>query len=70
MLDVVAGEDGDRPLGRQAAAQQRRGDGAHLREHLRVAQRAPCARAVALGEIDAVRRGLRPVHQPLGELRG
>ena len=50
MLDVIAGQDRDRPLGRQIALQQRRGDGAHRRERLRIGQRAPSAGRVALRE--------------------
>ena len=68
VLDIVAGENGDRPLGRKIALQQRRGDGANRRERLRVSQRAPAAGGVALRQEHALGRGLRPMHQPLGEV--
>ena len=41
VLEVVAGQDRDRPLGRQRPLQQRLRDGAHLRQRLRVGERAP-----------------------------
>ncbi len=43
VLDVVAGQDRDRPLGREIALEQRRRDRAHRRQRLRIAQRAPAA---------------------------
>ena len=70
MLDVVAGQDRNRPLGRQVALQQRRGDGANGRECLRIAQRAPRAGRVALRKEDTIGRGLGPMHQPLREIFG
>ena len=70
MLDVVAGQDRDRPFGRERALQQRLRDGAHLREHLRVAARPPRSVRRALRQEHAVRRGGGPMLQPLGQLVG
>ena len=68
VLDIVAGKNGDRALRRQAARQERRGDGAHFRQCVRIGQRAPGARCVTLRQEHALGRGFRPMHQALGEL--
>ena len=68
MLDVVAGQDRDRTLGRELALQQRRRDRAHRRKRVGVGQRAPAARGVALRQEHAIRRDLGPMHQALGEI--
>ena len=68
VLDIVAGKNGDGALRRQAARQQRRGDGTHFRQCVGVSQRAPCARCVALRQEHALGRGFGPMHQALGEL--
>ncbi len=60
MLDAVAGEDHDRPLGREPAPQQRRADALHRVEHLRVGELAPGVVRPALGEEHAVRRLVAP----------
>ena len=68
MLDIVAGQNGDRAIRRKVALEQRRGNRAHAGEHRRVGQRAPRARAVALRKEDALRRGFGPMGEPLGEV--
>ena len=68
VLDVVAGKNGDRPLGRQIALEQSGGDRAYARERLGVSQRAPVACCVALREKDAIRRRLRPMNEPFGDV--
>ena len=68
VLDIVAGKNRDRALRRQAARQQRRGDGAHFRQCVGISQRAPGARRVTLRQKHALGRGFRPMHQALGEL--
>ena len=65
MLDVVAGQNGDRALRRKVAIEQRRGDGADGGECRRVSQRAPCARAVALRKENALRGDSGPMGKPL-----
>ena len=67
MLDVVARQDGDRPLGRKLTLQKCRRDGADARERLPIGHAAPGAGAVALREENALGRGFRPMRQPLGE---
>ena len=68
MLDVVAGQDRDRTLGRQAALAAAPPRSRALPRAL--AHRSACAsrRRVALGEENAIGRGVGPMHQPLGEL--
>ena len=68
VLDIVAGKDYDGPLGRQIARQQRLADGARLLQCLRIGHFAPCALRVALRKENAIRRDVRPMHQPLGDL--
>ena len=69
VLDVVAGQDRDRPLGRKLALRAAPARCARTcAQRLRVAERAPGAVGVALGEEDAVGRGLRPMFQPLRQL--
>ena len=48
VLDVVAGEDHDRPLGREIAREQRGADAPDPFEGLAVGDRAPAAGGVAL----------------------
>ena len=60
VLDVVAGQDGDRPLGREAAREQRRADAPRLVERLGVGDAAPAALVVALREQHPVGSALRP----------
>ena len=67
MLDVVAGEDGDRPLRGNMAPQQRLADAPRLVERPGISDAAPAAPLVALHEQHPVRRPRRPVFQPLGE---
>jgi hypothetical protein len=69
MLDVVAGQDRDRPLGRKLALQQRRADAADLLQGLGIGQLAPASGGVALRQEDPLRRGRGPVFEPLGQLR-
>jgi hypothetical protein len=67
VLDVVTGQDRDRPLGRQIALKQRRRDRAHCGECRRIAQGPPAARGVALRQENPLGRGLRPMAETLGE---
>ncbi len=67
VLDIVAGDDGDRPLRRQPAPQQRRADAPRRRQHLRIAERAPAAFRVALRQKHAVGRGLGPMFERLAQ---
>ena len=69
MLEIVAGEDRHRPLGRKIAREQRRADAAHLVERLAIADRAPFPRRVALRHERPLGRRNRPVFEPLGQLR-
>jgi len=67
MFKVVAGQDGDRPLRREIAFEQRSGDRAHRRECFCVSERAPAAHGVALRKKNSLRRRFRPIGKPLGE---
>lgn len=66
MVDRVAGEDDDRPLRREPARQQCRGDATAGAKQLRVADLAP-AGAIALGHEDAIRRRFGPMMQTVRE---
>ena len=68
MFDIGAGQDRNRPLGREVARQQRLADLARLSQRLRVGHRAPAPGYIALREQDAVGRNLGPMHQPFGDL--
>ena len=70
VLDIVAGENGDRPLGGEIAPQQRLADGAGLRQRLGISNGAPAAGAVALGKKGTLGRMPRPIFQPFGQLGG
>ena len=67
MLDVVAGKDCDRPLGRKVEAEERRPDPADAIERLGIGELAPRAVPVSLGKIDPVRRGRREVNEAVGK---
>ena len=69
MLDVVAGQDRDRPLGRELALQQRRADAADLLQGLGIGELAPAAGGIALRQEDPLGGGRGPVFEPLGQLR-
>ncbi len=69
VLDAVAGEDDDRPLGGKVARQQSRRDAAHPRQHLRVSQLAPFAIRAALRDENAIRRLFRPALQRVAVAR-
>ena len=69
MLDVVAGQDRDRPLGRELALQQRGADAADLLQGLGIGELAPAAGGVALRQVDPPGGGRGPVFKPLGQLR-
>ena len=60
---IAIGRSGDRSRSSSAAAMARTAV-----ERLRISQRAPRAGRVALRKEDALGRGLRPMHQPLGEI--
>ncbi len=68
VLDVVAGENDERPLGGEIARQQRLADAAGKFQRLLVGDGAPVAVIVALGEEDLARRFRGPELQPFGEL--
>ena len=67
VLDVVAGQDGDRPLRREPAGEQRLADAPRLVQRRGVGEIAPAARRIALGEQHPVGRLCGPVFQPLGQ---
>src|SRR4051812_5419151 len=67
MIDRVAGENDDRPLRRQAALDQRRGDVPARGEQLGIGDLAPAGAAFALGHEDTVRCGVGPVMQAIGD---
>ena len=68
MLDIVAGQNGDRAIRREIALQQRRSNRAYAGEHRCVGQRTPRTRAVTLREENAIRRFFGPIGEPLGDL--
>ena len=70
MLDVVAGNDRDRPLGRKPALQQRLRDGRALAPAFARSVSCATTRRPALREEHAIRRGLGPMLEPLRELVG
>jgi hypothetical protein len=70
VLDIVAGQDRDRPLDRDIPLQQRLRDAAHLGERLRVGQCAPAAVGVALRYEHTIRRGAGPVFEAQRQLVG
>jgi len=67
VLDVVAGQNDDRPFRRQPALQERRADAAHLVQHLRVTEGAPAAIGVTLRQERAIRRRFRPMLERLAQ---
>jgi hypothetical protein len=67
MFDAVAGEDHERAIRVQLAAQQRVGEPSHLREGRPVGQRAPRVVAVALCQEGDLRPRVRPVNEILRE---
>ena len=67
VLDVVARQHDDRPLGAEIELEQRRGDARDRVERLGVGELAPGAVGVALGEEDAVGRLARPAAQAVAE---
>ena len=66
VVDAVVREDRDRPLGPEAAVEQRLADAARRRERFAVGDPPPAV-AGALGEERAVGRARRPVHEPLAD---
>ncbi len=68
VLDIVAGEDRDRPLGREIAREQGCADAADGGQRLAVTDPAPAAGRVALGEVGALRGPRGPIVEPLGQL--
>ena len=60
VLDVVAGEDHDRPLGGQIAPEQRFANCADKGQRLRISHTAPAATPIALREKNAVAPPSRP----------
>jgi len=69
VLDVVARQDRDRPLGRQLAPQERGGDARHRIAHLRISHAPPIAVRIAMRKKDAVGRFLRPTRQRIRDAR-
>ena len=70
MVQVVFAEDDNGALGRKPALHQRLADAARSCQCLRIADVLPVARAavgqtLALGDEAVLRRGLRPVQQPV-----
>ncbi|MCW0416339.1 hypothetical protein NB689_002093 [Xanthomonas sacchari] len=70
VFQIVAGQDRQRPLRRQAHVQQMRGDAAGALEHLRVAQAPPLPGVVALRHEGGIRGVQRPVLQALQQVPG
>jgi hypothetical protein len=75
VLDGVLAQDGHRPLGRQAAIQQRLADAARRLQRLRVRHAAPVAGAavgqpLAPGDEGAIGRRGGPVQQVVGHAPG
>ena len=68
VLDVVAREHRERPLGGQLSLQERLRDATRPLARCTVLQRTPAARTVALGEEHALGRLVRPQIEPLGDL--
>ena len=68
MLDVVAGQDHDRPVRRQVAPQQALADPAREAQRLTVGDAAPAARGRALREQDAIGGTLGPEFEPAAQL--
>jgi hypothetical protein len=68
VLDIVAGDYGDRLFGRQPAAKQGGADALCVGEDLRVGEFAPFALRVPLRKKHAVRRSLRPIFQRLAQV--
>jgi hypothetical protein len=64
----VAGQDRDRPLGRELALQQRRADAANMLQGLGIGEFAPAAGGIALRQEDPLGGGRRPVFEPLAQL--
>ena len=68
MFDVIAGQDHQRALVRQAEAEQALAEPAHPVERLAIGDRAPCfAAAHAIGKEDPVGRRFGEVNQPVGQ---
>ena len=70
VLDVVVGEDGDRPLDRERMREQPLGDRAGGDQRLGVAHPAPVAALDPLGDEGAIGRDLGPVQEAVGQARG
>ena len=68
MGNAVAGKDHKRPLGAEAARQQRGREPARLGAGLRISDPRPIAACRALGEKGLVRPELRPAVEPAGDL--
>ena len=66
MVDAVVGEDRDRLFGAEPAVEQRLPDAAHVAVGLAVRDPAPRF-ALALGEEQARRVAVGPLHQPFGD---
>ena len=67
VLDVVAGQDRDRPLRRQPAPQQRRANALHFVQHLGISELAPLIVGAALRQEHALGRLTRPALQRLAQ---
>ena len=70
VLEVVVRQDGHRPLGRQAAVDQRLCNAARAVQRLGVADAPPVATVVALGRERALGRVFGPVQQAVGQAHG
>ena len=70
MLEIVAGEHDQRPLGRELAIDQRLADAARGIERLRIGDMAPLAAVHALGDEGALRRDAGKMHELFREARG
>jgi len=67
MLEIVAGQDGDRTFDRQPALRQRLADAHHPVQHLRVRNAHPLAIRAAPRDEGAIGGLVGPVLQPIGQ---
>ena len=69
MLQIVLRQDHQRPLRAQTSIQQRLAQASGLVQHLGKGDRSPGASSIAPRQECPIGRLLRPVHQPLGQMR-
>jgi hypothetical protein len=67
MVEIVAGENGNRPLGRKTAIDQRLCDPPRSLQRLRVAEAPPPTSALAGRDEGSIGRNGRPERKPFGQ---